>query len=347
MEKSAFRLLRTRDVRAPPSHQKLQRYRLDPITPGGSLPFTAYFEPSSVSNEALSARITTATNDPIRPQQHIDLQGRAGPSCPQPVIEISGASSGISQRSDESPAFSAEPLDRVILDAGPSVDPGGGDITHYSWTIIEKPADSGAMLSTPEESTDELFLDLAGTYVAELNVFDEHGEEACSPARMIVEARVAADVHIQLVWDTPGDSDRYNDHGSDMDLHFLHPQGTWNQAPWDCNWRNRQPTWSDSEDGNPSLDIDATQGWGPENINLDGPEAGLSYAVGVNYFTDRGYGPSIATIRVYLYGDLATELTSEAITVGQFWSALLVEPSEDQAFVILDQIHDGFPNLKD
>lgn len=38
--------------------------------------------------------------------------------------------------------------------------------------------------------------------------------------------------------------------------------------------------------------------------------------------TDRGYGPSIATIRIFFEGFLHTELTSDAFETGQFWDAL-------------------------
>ena len=93
---------------------------------------------------------------------------------------------------------------------------------------------------------------------------------------------------------------------------------------------------------NPTLDIDATQGWGPENVNLDDPKPGIDYAVGVYYFTDRGYGPSIATVRIFFEGFLHTELTSPAFQTGQFWDALRLrwEPNEVDA---VDEIHDGFP----
>ena len=191
--------------------------------------------------------------------------------------------------------------------------------------------------------TNELFLDLAGTYVVELDAVNDDGEWACTPARLIIEALIGSDIHVQLVWDTPGDPERHNDHGSDLDLHFLHPDGQWDEPPYDCNWQNPTPLWHDDHSyGNPTLDIDATQGWGPENVNLDDPKPGIDYAVGVYYFTDRGYGPSIATVRIFFEGFLHTELTSPAFETGQFWDALRLrwDPNEVDA---VDEIYDGLP----
>ena len=317
------------------------------LAPGQSLPMTAIFEPmAESSSDVLRASLLFSTNDPEREELSIDLEGRAGPGCPQPIIEVRKGDGNILVTSSEEPVFAAEPLDQILLDSSSSFDPSGGEIQEIEWSLVEYPEDSNSQLTAPAGSpTNELFLDLAGTYIVELNVTDESDVQACSPARIIIMALVSSDIHIQLVWDTPGDPDRHNDHGSDLDLHFLHPDGHWNQNPYDCNWRNRNPTWGDPEEtyDNPTLDIDATQGWGPENINLNQPEPGRTYSVGVNYFTDRGYGPSIATVRVFLYGELAHQITSAPLRAGEFWEVLVITlPSVDQVSVV-DIVHQGFP----
>ena len=50
---------------------------------------------------------------------------------------------------------------------------------------------------------------------------------------------------------------------------------------------------------NPRLNLDDTDGYGPENINIDEPIAGQSYTVGVHYFSDDAMGPAQAYVKIY------------------------------------------------
>ncbi|MCP4654752.1 MAG: hypothetical protein GY856_04950, partial [bacterium] len=65
------------------------------------------------------------------------------------------------------------------------------------------------------------------------------------------------------------------------------------QAP---NWGSYDPT----ADDDPSLDLDDSDGAGPENLNLDKPQYGLAYTIGIHYWDDHGFGTSFATVRVYI-----------------------------------------------
>jgi hypothetical protein len=78
------------------------------------------------------------------------------------------------------------------------------------------------------------------------------------------------------------------------------------------------------------------------NINLDGPDQNLTYAVGVNYFTDRGYGQSTATIRLFIQGHLHTEIESAPMVAGQFWDVLRVHGALDD-LAIIDEVFDEMP----
>lgn len=311
---------------------------------GDSLSSVVHFKP--VADILSTGVLHFSTSSPEQSLVEITLEGQGGPSCPVPVIQAFAPESSQAINSQEHSVLNAAPLDTISLSASSSFGPQGEQIEEYEWTLLDYPQDSGAHFEhAAHHEENELLLDLAGEYLVELDVRDHTGALGCAPARLLIQAHVDSDVHIQLVWNTPGDPERHNDHGTDLDLHFLHPDGTWNQAPLDCNWQNRNPIWGDplSATGNPSLDIDATQGWGPENVNLDGPEPGLPYHVGVNYFTDRGYGPSFATIRVFLFGELVEEVTSQALRRGEFWDALRVEPSGDDQVVIVDEISQKFP----
>ena len=310
---------------------------------GESLEIEVNFAPT-VGGFAV-ATLELSTDDPDASSISIRATGTGVllDDCHLPVIEASlgGDDTATTQ---ESSTFNAAPLDTVDLDASLSTAALEGEVEDYSWHLVDWPQDSGAFLDEGDEPwATQLYLDLAGTYVVELDVADEEGEWACEPARLKVMALVGSDIHVQLVWDTPGDPHRHNDHGTDLDLHFLHPNGQWGQAPWDCNWQNREPLWTEEEGpGNPTLDIDAHQGWGPENVNLDGPEEDLVYSAGAFYFTDRGYGASYATMRVFLEGELAAERVSQALHVDDFWYAFRVRGDLSEVEVV-DETYQGFP----
>jgi hypothetical protein len=163
-----------------------------------------------------------------------------------------------------------------------------------------------------------------------------------------VQATPDQDIHVQLVWDTPGDLDRFDTGpgaGADLDLHFLHPNGTWCHRQWDCHFRNRSPNWGSldpSADDDPSLDIDRIDGWGPENVNMKNPENGVTYRIGVKYYNDHGYGYSDATIRLYLLGTLVWTQTRRLESTGYFWdAATLTWPTMD--VVSIDRVTPNVP----
>ena len=136
------------------------------------------------------------------------------------------------------------------------------------------------------------------------------------------------------MWNTPGDPNETDigaGRGSDVDLHFVHPNGIWNRSPWDCYWQNKNPNWGDTAipEDDPSLDIDDTDGAGPENINLNNPES-VTYRVGVFYFSDHGYGPANVTVRIYLDGVERFANTFPGLEDRQFWDvARITWPSRD------------------
>lgn len=108
-------------------------------------------------------------------------------------------------------------------------------------------------------------------------------------------------LHLQLDWDSDN---------CDVDLHLLNPQGTFFQGPNDCYYANMAPNWGVANDfsDDPFLDVDNVWGYGPENINLQEPQAGR-YTVIVHFYSDTYEGSwstdTNATLRVYFYGQLA------------------------------------------
>ncbi len=313
------------------------------LEPGEQAELMLQFSPDQTRE--YDAEVHLESDDPVNRWPEIEIFGEGGPfGCPVPVIEAGVDDDQLVSSLDDA-VLNTQPLETVELDGGSSYDPDGGEIGSLTWSIVEKPEDSQALLELPENrENNELHLDLAGTYVVELDAENQEGESACEPARMVIDAISEHDIHIQLVWDTPGDPNRYNDDGTDMDLHFLHPDGQWGETPYDCHWRNTNPEWGGADDGNPSLDLDTIAGWGPENVNLDDPEPQALYSVGANYFSDRGYGTSTATIRVFFDGELEREITSEAMYSGEFWDALRIDWG-GKSVEAIDEIYDEMPSM--
>ena len=161
---------------------------------------------------------------------------------------------------------------------------------------------------------------------------------------------VGSCIAVQLTWHTPTDPDETDYDGTDLDLHFLHPNGDWFDLPWDCFWMNLNPNWGDpnSRLDDPSLDIDDANGAGPEVISLEISEAGAVYKVGVHYFSARGYGPSYATVRVFINGDLAFEEVGRQLTEQEFWEVAFIDSDSGVVTPIpVDSDGDGIPDNLD
>ena len=263
-------------------------------------------------------RILIDSNDEANGAIRINLRGKGTNNvCPVAVANAALLKEDGSPLSVPSDFIKTIPLKTIKLYSGESRDPDGNNSAlRYEWNVRSRPSGSEARLS-PEGTAKEpsFFLDLAGKYVFELNVYDELGQQSCEPALVTVESIPDEDIHIQLVWKTPTDRDSSDTAGTDLDLHYLHPssQGVWNDEQWDVYWRQKTQDWGQKGDetDDPSLDIDDTDGFGPENVNHDNPTSGKDYSVGVYYYNDDGYGASYATVRIYIEGELKYETPSQ------------------------------------
>ena len=311
------------------------------LLPGESLALQVAYR--AADEEERLGLLSIFSDDPQRPRLDIDLVADAEVPCPSAVI---AADTDVRQAvADPHGEVLGRPLGTAMLDATDSHAIEGRSIVAYEWRLVELPQDTFVTLDEPAGSpTNGLYLELSGTYVVELEVWDSEGTQSCEPARMTIEVVSGDAIHLQLVWDTPTDPDPHNNSGTDLDLHFLHQLGQWNRVPYDCHWMNPNPTWGDPEDPDmdPRLDIDEVHGWGPENINLLLPEEGVRYGVGVNYFSDHGYGPSYATVRIFIHGLLEREFAGRYMEDGEFWHVADIDwPSAD--LTVRDTITEGFP----
>jgi hypothetical protein len=317
------------------------------LEPGETVDFPVEFRPEVGGPH--DGLVHLHSDDPEQPDLTVplDAEGRAN-RCPTPRAVAT--------------EHHIAPLEVVTLDASPSTDP-EGEIVAWRWTLIDAPEDSttrpseayfdplrpqaGGEADDPRTPQAQLWADLAGVYVLELQVTDRYGlvspSEECPAEILRVEviAEPQEDLHIQLVWHTPNDANESDEFGTDVDLHLLHPSapGSWNSQRTDCYYGNQSPEWGPpGADGNPSLDIDDVDGAGPENTNLDHPEntdaLGGIYRIGLHYYGSNGLGSSVATLRIFLAGVLAEELQRELLGDGHLWEAAGIEWSPQRHGVV-------------
>jgi hypothetical protein len=300
-------------------------------------------EPCEVTDGAV---LTILSNDTVKSPLPIEVRGIGSDNhCPVAVARARVQMSG----NPWDTALDTIPLATLEFDGRNSTD-GDGTVASYQWEVVNRPDGSTAQF-TPNGQVPNptFFLDLAGTFNFRLRVFDEQSMESCEPAEILVIVTPDEHIHVQTVWTTDGDpneNDTGAGRGSDIDLHFIHPNGEWNREPWDCFWRNKNPNWADTgtREDDPSLDIDDTDGWGPENINLNNPEGSTAspvvYQVGIYYYSDHNYGPSDVTVRIYLDGSERFAVTFPGLENHQFWDVARVQwPTRD-----IERIHRLYPS---
>lgn len=229
----------------------------------------------------------------------------------------------------------AVPLTPVELIADAEDD---GTVVAWFWELVQTPPGSSALPPSPPDGAVTSFTpDIVGVYVLRLTVTDDSGDtDSCE---FSVFASPGEGLRVEMFWNPPEQAADW----SDVDLHLLHPSSpAWFDWNGDCYYANcdtsagfnlewDQPNYNPD---NPRLDLDDTQGYGPENINIDEPLTGHTYTIGVHYFNDSGWGPAEVYIKIYC-GDINTDPIYEygpmTIDVGStdelndFWKVADVE----------------------
>lgn len=236
--------------------------------------------------------------------------------CPQPIIVI--------EEGEE-----VKPQTTLHLH-GDQSQGSDGAIKSYSWKVDQPPDNKFGLVPSNTFDNPTHTPNIAGDYTYCLDVCDNShcsNDEAChTTACKKVTVIPDQAIHCELTWTTPGDKDPNDegpDAGADMDLHFAHPFASgpdidadgqpdpWFDIPYDCFWFNGKPDWESMNPNakdDPRLDRDDTDGWGPENVNLDVPVDGRVYHVGAHFWDDHGYGYSNARVKCYIWGQLVFDV---------------------------------------
>jgi hypothetical protein len=201
-----------------------------------------------------------------------------------------------------------------------------GDIARWEWALVSQPPGSAVRPMFPAGDAFTFRPDLAGDYGFTLSVTDDEGLSAA--CKFVVHAAAEEGLRVEMFWDTPD---------TDMDLHLLSPLArrwfdeTTHQDCFYSNCTGTPPNWSNqsTELDDPHLDLDDTDGLGPENINVDRPGPGI-YRVGVHNFS--GLVKTNVTVRLYCGGSrLEPRVTLGPVTLTeeQVWKAADVETFAD------------------
>jgi len=256
--------------------------------------------------------------------------------CPTAIIEIAEGTNVIPQTT-------------LHLDGSASFSPSGA-INKYEWSVVQPSGSKSQFLPNSSFPTPIFEVNAAGEYIFELDVWDTTGQESCETAAEVVIVTPDEAIHVELLWHTPGDLNEFDEGpraGTDLDLHFVlkgdginayaggqdldgdgESDGYFDDI-FDCFWYNNHPDWGSIDpnlDDNPGLDRDDTDGAGPENMNLNVPENGMIYKVGVHYWQDpkspefpNGFGYSEATVRVFIFGTEVWKKSNVQLVEKDMW----------------------------
>jgi hypothetical protein len=251
------------------------------------------------------------------------------------LLEFVGRSpDGVEARCETAFTAVSEPpsLDCTDVDTRPLVDTDlaasvsdNGDIVRWVWSLDSQPPGSAARPMFPMGDAFTFRPDLAGDYRFTLKVTDD--ESLSASCSFSVHAAAEEGLRVEMFWDT---------RDTDMDLHLLSPVAKrWfdENTGQDCFYSDctgTSPSWSDpnSDADDPHLDIDDTDGFGPENINVDRPAPGV-YRVGVHAYS--GFANNV-TVRLYCGGsrlEPRATLGPIALTEDQVWKVADVAITAD------------------
>jgi hypothetical protein len=298
-----------------------------PITlePGESVAWSVLYTPLTTGDHG--AMLLVRSSDAAKAELEIELTGSGSEdACLVPVVEVV----------DHTPTAPGGPvvveaLTTLTLDATEGGDTEGA-FAIYQWEVLAQPdVPLARFFDDPQSPTPSVFLSIPGTYRFGLRVVDRAGVESCEVAEVEVEVVTTDDVFVAAVWYAPADQDPADEEGPDLDLHFLHPNGDWEDHAWDAHWGARSPNWGNTvtDDDDPEVLLDSTSGSLPEVVRLSSPEGTqdepFHYDVGVHSFSDHDLGPSSVFVLVWVRGELALRVALEALERRQFWHAATIE----------------------
>ncbi|MCB9732117.1 MAG: choice-of-anchor D domain-containing protein [Deltaproteobacteria bacterium] len=307
------------------------------LQPGTSLQLPVSYTPAAVSplvggQQQLDAGTLRIESNAYLAEKDVAVTGfGTDGTCPTAVINVTEGEE-------------VTPQTRLHLSASNSTTANGA-ITGWEWSVIAPPGSVSTFVPSAFVQSPTFEANVVGEYIFRLKVINANGVESCEQASYTVYVTSPEAIHVELLWRTPGDVNEADEGfnafgesvGSDVDLHFTHPNARgfdldfngpdgWFDDRWDAFWSNAHPNWGAAgSNDDPGLDRDDTDGGGPENLNLDVPENGRTYKVGAHYWDDWGYGAAFTTVRVYIYGQLRMEWANVQLINHDMWEVCTID----------------------
>lgn len=227
----------------------------------------------------------------------------------EPIAVISGPITG--RATDVVEISGAESYDpNASFETAPGID-------RYRWELITVP--DGSVATIDGGQTADLTTDLPGIYEIQLTVRDENEHLWSVPEEFQIVILPITGFYAELEWTTDV---------NDVDLHLmdLTQGGGLFDEQFDCHWQNLRPDWGvvDDPTDNPSLSVDDVDGYGPEVAELAVPVLNEQYGFTVHYFSDDGFGPTDAIVRIYFNGILETEM-ERTLQANEVWDVATVD----------------------
>ncbi len=170
----------------------------------------------------------------------------------------------------------------VILTATAS--DSNGQIVSTKWEIIKKPEGTNFTLEPNTGLTTKFTPQGAGEHIIRFSATDNDNETSYCDIKINAESR--DHLYVNVSWDNT----------SDVDLYLLGPNvNNWTVDA--CNWGNTNPSWYADSKQNPHLDIDDTDGFGPEVIQIQRPNDG-HYTVGVQLFDKLNNANTVVKLKI-------------------------------------------------
>ena len=237
--------------------------------------------------------------------------------------------------------ISTRPLQTVMFQAQVAADRG---LAGVEWSVVDAPMASSRPSPMPVDNPSSSYrADATGDYRLRLVARDNAGGEG--RCEFVIHARGMEALRVEMFWGeaaqacgAPGAPPRPMCDGSDVDLHLQHDsRGTWLSTN-DCYFANCLTSgleWDmPGAADNPRLDLDDTDGFGPENINVDRFGA-RSYRIGAHMYSGDTRTDARVTVLVYCGGSTPvqtfgpTRLVDNGTgpTGGDFWLVADVLPT--------------------
>ena len=319
---------------------------LDPMGPSQDKPwkidvnqamtFPVVYSPSKLSQLDMGSGLLKPDVAKVRVQAHVASQKDTIAAEGFGVAKVCPTAKIVSFEGEE-----VIPKTVLHLSGDQSVGVAGAAVKKFLWSATQPTGSNQSFVPGATFPNPSFTAEASGSYKICLRVWDEFDAESCQPACVTVVVMPEDGIQVELLWTTPGDpneTDTGPAAGSDLNLHFAHPDASgedldcdgegdpWFSNPFDAFWFNHQPKWGSTDpavDDDPQLELDDTDGAGPELTTLGAPqgsvEAPFAYDVGVHYWNDHDYGPSYAKVNIYIMGVLTVQIANVQLHDQDMW----------------------------